>query len=73
VRAYLQGDLEAMLGTSIEFPTRTELVIGRRDARFLERMRPFIGGRLRGVRGLGPMLNLRHLLAEAGFSVRRCR
>ena len=31
-RAYLRGDLERMMGTSIEFPTRTERVINRRDA-----------------------------------------
>ena len=41
-RAYLRGDLERMMGTSIEFPTRTEWVINRRDAVFLERMRPFL-------------------------------
>ena len=63
-----------MLGTSIEFPTRTELVIGRRDARFLERMRPFIeAGGCAVFVGSAHMLNLRHMLAEAGFSVRRCR
>jgi len=33
VRAYLKGDVDNMFGTSIEFPTRTELVIHRRDAR----------------------------------------
>jgi uncharacterized protein YbaP (TraB family) len=74
VRAYLKGDLDAMLGTSIEFPTRTELVIGRRDARFLERMRPFIeAGGCAVFVGSAHMLNLRHMLAAAGFSVRRCR
>jgi uncharacterized protein YbaP (TraB family) len=74
VRAYLRGDLDAMLGTSIEFPTRTELVIGRRDARFLERMRPFIeAGGCAVFVGSAHMLNLRHMLVEAGFSVRRCR
>ena len=74
VRAYLKEDLDAMLGTSIEFPTRTELVIGRRDARFLERMRPFIEeGRCAVFVGSAHMINLRGMLAEAGFNVRRRR
>ncbi|MFO7708294.1 MAG: TraB/GumN family protein [Desulfobacterales bacterium] len=74
VRAYLKGDVDSMFGTSIEFPTRTELVIHRRDARFLERMRPFIeAGRCAVFVGSAHMINLRGMLAEAGFSVRRCR
>jgi uncharacterized protein YbaP (TraB family) len=74
VRAYLKGDLDSMLGTSIEFPTRTELVINRRDASFLERMRPFLEeGRSAVFVGTAHMLNLRHMIAKAGFSVRRCR
>jgi uncharacterized protein YbaP (TraB family) len=73
-RAYLKGDVERMFGTSIEFPTRTELVIHRRDARFLERMGPFIeGGRCAVFVGAAHMINLRGLLAGAGFSVKRCR
>ena len=74
VRAYLKGDVDNMFGTSIEFPTRTELVIHRRDARFLERMRPFIEeGRCAVFVGSAHMINLRGMLAEAGFSVRRRR
>lgn len=74
VRAYLKGDVENMFGTSLEFPTRTELVIGRRDARFLERMHPFIEqGRCAVFVGSAHMINLRTMLTEAGFSVRRNR
>jgi uncharacterized protein YbaP (TraB family) len=74
VRAYLRGDVDNMFGTSIEFPTRTELVIHRRDARFLDRMRPFIEeGRCAVFVGSAHMINLRGMLAEAGFSVRRRR
>jgi uncharacterized protein YbaP (TraB family) len=74
MKAYLKGDLEAMMGTSIEFPSRTERVIGRRDARFLERMRPFIeaGGSAVFV-GTAHMLELRGMLAREGFRLRRCR
>jgi hypothetical protein len=74
VRAYLKGDLEAMMGTSIEFPSRIERVIGRRDALFLERMRPMIeAGRCAVFVGSAHMLNLRRMLAEDGFSLRRGR
>lgn len=74
VRAYLRGDLDAMLGTSIEFPTRTESVINRRDAAFLRCMTPYLEqGRCAVFVGSAHMLNLRHMLREAGFSVRRCR
>jgi len=74
VRAYLKGDLEGMMGTSIEFPTRTEQVIHHRDAIFLERMKPFLErGRCAVFVGTAHMLNLLHLLAGAGFRVRRSR
>jgi uncharacterized protein YbaP (TraB family) len=74
VRAYLKGDLEAMMGTSIEFPSRTEMVLTRRDARFLDRMAPFLAeGRCAIFVGSAHILNLRKMLTEAGFSVRGCR
>lgn len=74
MRAYLKGDLEAMLGTSVEFPSRTDLVIDRRDALFLERMLPRIetGGCAVFV-GSAHMFNLQKMLAQAGFSVRKLR
>jgi uncharacterized protein YbaP (TraB family) len=73
-RAYLKGDVERMFGTSIEFPTRTELVLHRRDARFLARMRPLIeAGRCAVFVGSAHMINLRGMLAEAGFNIRRAR
>ncbi len=73
-RFYLQGEPERLFGTSIEFPTRTELVIHRRDARFLERMRPYLlqGGGAVFV-GSAHLIGLRGMLAEAGFRVRRRR
>ena len=73
-RAYLRGDLERMMGTSIEFPTRTERVINRRDAVFLERMRPFLErGRCAVLVGSAHLLDLRPMLTQAGFMVRRGR
>lgn len=72
--AYLTGDLEGMMGTSTEFPTRTGLVISERDQRFRERMRPYLErGRCCVLVGSAHMLNLRGMLAEDGFSVRPLR
>lgn len=74
VRAYLKGDLDGMMGTSTEFPSRTELVINRRDGRFLERMLPYLEkGRCAVMVGSAHLVNLRGMLADAGFSVRKCR
>jgi uncharacterized protein YbaP (TraB family) len=72
MQAYLKGDLEQMMGTSAEFPSRTDMVIGRRDAVFLERMLPMIetGGYAVFV-GSAHMFNLRHMLTDAGFSVEK--
>ena len=70
--AYLAGDLTAMMGTSTEFPTRTELVIGRRDQRFRERLRPFLeAGGCAAFVGTAHLPGLRPLLEEDGFSLRR--
>ena len=69
---YLAGDLMGMMGTSAEFPTRTGTIISVRDQRFRERMRPYIerGGTVVFV-GAAHMINLRHMLAEDGFTVTR--
>lgn len=73
VSAYLDGDLLRLMGTSAEFPTRTERIIGHRDERFRQRMRPFIeAGRCAVFVGSAHMLNLREMLAEDGFSVTQC-
>ncbi len=69
---YLAGDLFAMMGSSAEFPTRTERVIGMRDQRFRERMRPYIErGRCVVFVGTAHMLNLENMLHEDGFAVSR--
>ena len=71
-KAYLAGDLEKMMGSSAEFPTRTEHVVGRRDQRFRERMRPWLlEGNCAVFVGCAHMVNLRHMLKEDGFSVRQ--
>lgn len=72
VSSYLAGDLLGMVGTSTEFPTRTCTIIDERDHRFRERMRPYIeAGRCVVFVGSAHMVNLRHMLREDGFSVRR--
>lgn len=71
-RSYLQGDLDNLYGTSVEFPTRSEQVIHRRDALFLERMRPYLEkGRCAVFVGSAHMVNLKGMLTEAGFTLRR--
>jgi uncharacterized protein YbaP (TraB family) len=73
-RAYLKGDLKGMMGTSTEFPTRTEQVIHGRDALFLERMKPFLEpGRCAVFVGTAHLLNLLPMLEGAGFRIRRSR
>ncbi len=74
VKAYLAGDLMRLMGTSAEFPTRTETIISMRDERFRQRMRPFMEqGRCVVFVGTAHMLNLRHMLIEDGFSIRQVR
>lgn len=68
--AYLSGDLERMMGSSAEFPTRTEHIVGRRDQRFRERMRPWLEqGNCAVFVGSAHIVNLRHMLSEDGFRV----
>ena len=71
--AYLKGNLPAMMGTSAEFPSRTEMVINHRDQVFLNRMLPFIQkGNCAVFVGSAHMLNLERMIAEAGFTIRKC-
>jgi hypothetical protein len=73
-RAYLRGDLERLMGTSIEFPTRTERVISDRDKTFLARMRPFLQeGRCMVLVGSAHLLDLRQMIAQVCFTIRRSR
>lgn len=53
--AYLAGDLEGMMGSSAEFPTRTGTIISVRDQRFRERMRPYL------EEGRTAVLSVRHI------------
>lgn len=70
IRTYLEGDLMRMMGSSIEFPTRTKTVINMRDQRFRERMRPFLEqGRCAVFVGSAHLLGLIPMLREDGFSV----
>ncbi len=72
-KGYLKGKLEFMFGSSVEFPSRTEMVINRRDERFLHRMLPFLEqGRCAVFVGTAHMLNLRHMLRTQGFSLKLC-
>ncbi|MDL2267719.1 TraB/GumN family protein [Desulfovibrio sp. OttesenSCG-928-G15] len=71
IASYLRGDLAHMLGTSIEFPSRTEQVIDRRDERFRQRMRPFLeAGNCAVFVGSAHLLGLTPMLEADGFTVR---
>ncbi|WP_232300351.1 TraB/GumN family protein [Desulfonatronovibrio magnus] len=74
MKAYLKGDLDAMMGTSVEFPSRTDTVIDRRDKVFLERMLPHIrNGRCAVFVGSAHMFNLQGMLSQAGFKVTKLK
>ncbi len=61
------------MGSSAEFPTRTGAVISLRDQRFRERMRSYLEeGRTAVFVGAAHLLNLRWMLAEDGYALRRC-
>lgn len=71
IASYLDGDLDLMLGTSIEFPSRTEQVIDRRDERFRQRMRPFLeAGNCAVFVGSAHLIGLTPMLEADGFTVR---
>jgi uncharacterized protein YbaP (TraB family) len=72
IRAYLAGDLHRMMGNSIEFPSRTEKVIDRRDERFRIRMRPFLeAGGCAVFVGTAHLIGLIPMLKADGFTVRQ--
>lgn len=71
IRAYLAGDLHRMMGSSTEFPSRTEQVIDRRDDRFRQRMRPFLeAGGCAVFVGTAHLIGLQPMLERDGFAVR---
>ncbi|MDR1490756.1 MAG: TraB/GumN family protein [Desulfovibrio sp.] len=72
VSSYLNGDLGGMMGSSIEFPSRTEMVIDRRDERFRRRMRPFLeAGGCAVFVGTAHLVGLIPMLEADGFAVRQ--
>ncbi len=74
MKAYLKGNLDAMMGTSVEFPSRTDTVIDQRDEVFLERMLPHISnGRCAVFVGSAHMFNLQGMLSQAGFKVSKLK
>ncbi len=71
IHAYLAGDLHRMMGSSTEFPSRTEQVIDRRDERFRQRMRPFLeAGGCAVFVGTAHLVGLQPMLERDGFTVR---
>ena len=73
MKHYLLGDLAGMYGSSTEFPTRgVHGVFTVRDARFVERMMPFVErGRSFTLVGSAHIPGMRHLLADQGITLRK--
>ncbi len=73
-QGYLKGDLEHMLGSSAEFPTRIETIIDHRDQRFVQRMLPYMeqGGCAVFV-GSAHLLGMRRMLTQRGWNMRQVR
>jgi hypothetical protein len=70
VRDYLRGDLQALMSRTTGFPTRCESILGERDRKFFERLRPsFEQGEGVAFLGLSHILPIRKMFSEAGYRV----
>lgn len=70
VEAYLNGELEQLLGLSKQFPTRTPVVLSQRDKVLFERMQPFFSSRPAvAFVGLSHIPGVSELLIEHGYEV----
>jgi uncharacterized protein YbaP (TraB family) len=68
VHAYLDGDLEGLLGFSTQFPTRTPVVLSQRDQVLFERIHAKIQDEpVAAFIGLSHIPGVRRLFQEHGF------
>lgn len=73
-KLYLRGDINRVVNETKLFPTRTRSVIFRRDALFMDYMRPYLeSGRCAVFVGVPHLINLRRMLIEAGFNLRKIK
>ncbi|MEF9426015.1 MAG: TraB/GumN family protein [Candidatus Mariimomonas ferrooxydans] len=72
VKLYLRGDFEEMMNSAVEFPTRCESIIGRRDPILYERMKVFLekGNALVAI-GITHMQGIKKMLSEDGYLIHK--
>lgn len=72
VKYYLRGDFEEMMNSAVEFPTRCESIIGRRDPILYERMKVFLEkGNALVVIGITHMQGIKKMLSEDGYLIHK--
>ena len=70
IHDYLRGDLQALMSRTTGFPTRCQSILGERDLKFFERLRPSFeqeGGV--AFLGLSHVLPIQKKFSEAGYRV----
>ncbi len=72
VKYYLRGDFEELMNSAVEFPTRCESIIGRRDPILYERMKVFLEkGNALVVIGITHMQGIKRMLSEDGYLIHK--
>jgi len=73
VKCYLKGDIETMMGVTVEFPTRCESIIDKRDPVMFERMEHFIEkGNAMVFVGTTHIRGISRMLEGIGYKVSKC-
>jgi hypothetical protein len=70
LRDFLEGDLERLMSRTTKFPTRCESILGLRDERFFERMKPFFEkGSAIAFFGLSHIPAIKKMFINEGYEV----
>ena len=70
IHDYLRGDLQALMSRTTGFPTRCESILGERDQKFFEQLRPsFEQGGGVAFLGLSHILSVQKMFSGAGYRV----
>lgn len=74
VRSYLEGDLDAIMNSTVPFPTRCESILERRDPILFERMLPYFEeGDAIALVGVTHLRGVIKRLGESGFECRHVK
>lgn len=72
IKYYLRGDFEELMNSAVEFPTRCESIIGRRDPILYERMKVFLEkGNALVVIGITHVQGIKKMLSEDGYLIHK--